>query len=124
MARAKQSDTVKVHYTGKLEDGTVFDSSAEREPLEFTIGTETVIPGFEDAVVGMKPGERKVESVPAGRAYGIFQEDLVQEIDRSRFPADGELSDPQGREPARSVVAGRRGERIAARRALGQAERE
>ena len=70
MAKVKNGDTVKVHYTGKLEDGTVFDSSESREPLEFTVGEGKVIPGFEQAVVGMSPGDSKTEKVPADQAFG------------------------------------------------------
>jgi len=66
MVQAKEGDTVKVHYTGKLEDGTVFDSSMDRDPLEFTIGSGQIIPGFERAVVGMEPGEKKTAIDPAG----------------------------------------------------------
>ena len=90
MAQAKHGDTVKVHYTGKLEDGTVFDSSENREPLEFTIGEGRVIPGFERAVVGMSPGESKTEKVPADQAFGPYREELVLEIDRQQIPADVE----------------------------------
>jgi len=86
MAKAKNGDTVKVHYTGKLEDGTVFDSSGSREPLEFTIGEGTVIPGFEQAVVGMSPGDSKSEKIPADQAFGPYREELVVDIDRERIP--------------------------------------
>ncbi len=77
MAKAKNGDAVKVHYTGKLEDGTVFDSSESREPLEFTLGEGKVIPGFEQAVVGMSPGDSKTEKVPADQAFGPYREDLT-----------------------------------------------
>jgi len=86
MAKAKKGDTVKVHYTGKLEDGTLFDSSENREPLEFTIGQGTVIPGFEQAVTGMSPGDSKTEKLAADQAFGPYREDLVVEIDRERIP--------------------------------------
>lgn len=95
MAEAKEKDKVRVHYTGKLEDGTVFDSSRERDPLEFTIGEERLIPGFEQAVVGMQPGETKVENVAAGEAYGPFRDELVQELSRKDFPDDITLSQGQ-----------------------------
>lgn len=91
MAQAKHGDTVKVHYTGKLEDGTVFDSSENREPLEFTIGEGKIIPGFEQAVIGMSPGESKTEKVPADQAFGPYREELVLEVDRQQIPADVEL---------------------------------
>jgi len=88
MAQAKHGDTVKVHYTGKLDDGTVFDSSAEREPLEFTIGQGNIIPGFEQAVVGMNLGDSKTEVIPIERAYGPYLEEMVVTIDRQQMPAD------------------------------------
>ena len=88
MSQAKQGDTVKVHYTGKLEDGTVFDSSLEDDPLEFTIGEGDLIPGFEQAIVGMEPGESKIEKIPSEQAYGPYAEEMVIEIDRSYMPAD------------------------------------
>jgi peptidylprolyl isomerase len=88
MSHAKQGDTVKVHYTGKLSDGTTFDSSASQDPLEFTLGAGEVIPGFESAVVGMAPGDRKVATVPADDAYGQYDEEMVMEVDRGQFPAN------------------------------------
>jgi peptidylprolyl isomerase len=88
MSQAKQGDTVKVHYTGKLDDGTVFDSSQEREPLEFTIGTGSIIPGFEQAVIGMSPGESKTEIIPNDRAYGPYLEEMVLQVERQQFPSD------------------------------------
>ncbi len=91
MVQAKHGDTVKVHYTGKLEDGTVFDSSENREPLEFTIGEGRIIPGFERALVGMSPGESKAEKVLADQAFGPYREELVLEVDRQRIPADVKL---------------------------------
>jgi peptidylprolyl isomerase len=87
MAQAKQGDTVKVHYTGTLADGTTFDSSAKDEPLEFTLGAGEVIPGFDLAVVGMSPGEHKTATVPADQAYGLYDEEQLMEVDRSQFPA-------------------------------------
>ena len=86
MAQAKHGDTVKVHYTGKLDDGTVFDTSIKRDPLQLTIGEGRVIPGFEQAVVGMKPGESKTAKVPADKAYGPHREEMVLEVDRNQFP--------------------------------------
>lgn len=91
MAQAKHGDTVKVYYTGKLKDGTSFDSSEDREPLEFTIGEKKIIPGFERAVVGMSPGESKTEKVPADQAFGPYREELILEVDRQQIPADVEL---------------------------------
>lgn len=88
MAQAKNGDTVKVHYTGKLDDGTVFDTSNNREPLQFTIGEGQLIPDFEQAVVGMNPGESKTIQIPSENAYGPHHEEMVMEVDRSQFPAD------------------------------------
>lgn len=90
MAQAKQGDTVKVHYTGKLDDGTVFDASAERDPLEFTIGEGEIIPGFEQAVVGMEPGETKTARISPEEAYGPHMDDMTLTVDRSQFPDDVE----------------------------------
>jgi len=88
MAQAKPGDTVKVHYTGKLEDGTAFDTSIGYDPLQFTIGENQVISGFEDAVVGMNPGESKTVKVPADKAYGPHREEMVVEVSRNQLPAD------------------------------------
>ena len=88
MSQAKQGDTVKVHYTGKLDDGTVFDSSIDREPLEFTIGSGSIIPGFEQAVIGMIPGESKTAVIPTDNAYGPYQEAMVLTIDRQQMPLE------------------------------------
>jgi peptidylprolyl isomerase len=92
MTQAKQGDTVKVHYTGKLADGSTFDSSAETEPLEFTLGTGQVIPGFEVAVVGMEPGDTKTTTIPADEAYGAYDDDMLLEVERAQFPSE---MDPQ-----------------------------
>lgn len=86
MTTAKQGDTVKVHYTGKLEDGTVFDSSTERDPLEFTIGTGMIIPGFEQAVLGMSPGESKTQVIAPDMAYGPYLQEMVVVVDRAQIP--------------------------------------
>ncbi|WP_119068474.1 FKBP-type peptidyl-prolyl cis-trans isomerase [Aggregatilinea lenta] len=86
MAEAKSSDTVRVHYTGRLEDGTVFDSSLEREPLEFTLGEGQVIPGFEEGVVGMNPGASKTIEIDVERAYGPYRDDMLLAVDRGQFP--------------------------------------
>jgi len=91
MAQAKSGDTVRVHYTGKLDDGTVFGSSVGREPLEFTIGEGQIIPGFEQAVIGMNEGESKTVRVTADQAYGPRREEMMVEIDRSQVPAGLEL---------------------------------
>jgi peptidylprolyl isomerase len=88
MAQAKTGDTVKVHYTGKLDDGTVFDSSADREPLEFKLGSGSIIPGFERAVLGMSLGESKTETIPTDDAYGPHLEEMVVVVDRQQMPAE------------------------------------
>ena len=88
MSKAKNGDTIKVHYTGKLGDGTVFDSSEGRDPLQFTLGENQVIPGFEEAIVGMETGETKSFDIPADQAYGERCDGMVMKIDRSQFPED------------------------------------
>ncbi len=86
MTGAQNGNTVKVHYTGKLKNGEIFDSSENREPLEFTIGQGQMIPGFEAAVIGMKPGETKAaEKIPADQAYA-YHEELVVEVNRDQLP--------------------------------------
>jgi peptidylprolyl isomerase len=92
MAQAKHGDTVKVHYTGKLSDGTVFDTSDGRDPLEFTVGQSQVIPGFERAVVGMDLGESRTAHIPAAQAYGARDERLVTQVSRQQIPDDVEMS--------------------------------
>jgi len=91
MASAKSGDTVKVHYSGTLSDGTVFDSSQDREPLEFTIGQNMVIPGFENGIVGMNEGDSREIPIPAAEAYGAYNENLVAAVPRSQVPAEMEL---------------------------------
>ncbi len=91
MDQVSQGDTVRVHYTGKLSDGTVFDSSEQRGPIEFTIGSGQIIPGFEEAVLGMAPGETKSASIPSDKAYGPFRDDMVQELPREEFPDSVEV---------------------------------
>ncbi|MEA1945016.1 MAG: peptidylprolyl isomerase [Euryarchaeota archaeon] len=90
MTQVEDGDTVMVHYTGKLEDGTVFDTTANRDPLQFRIGEGQIIPRFEQAMVGMEPGEAKTVEVPADEAYGPHREELVVVIDRSHIPVDTE----------------------------------
>jgi FKBP-type peptidyl-prolyl cis-trans isomerase 2 len=84
--KAKSGDTVKVDYTGKLSDGTVFDSSIGKQPLEFTLGAKQVIVGFENAVIGMKVGESKTVTIPVDEAYGRYRDDLVFTVNRSELP--------------------------------------
>ncbi len=93
MAQAKAGDTVQVHYTGKLKDGTIFDTSVNREPLEFTMGQGMMIPGFEAAVDGMEVGNSKVTTIPVEEAYGPASEDMLVEVERKEIPADIELQE-------------------------------
>ena len=86
MTKASSGDTVKVHYTGKLDDGTVFDSSRDREPLEFTLGGGQVIPGFEEAVRDMEAGEETAVTIPPEEAYGQRQDQAVIEVAREQLP--------------------------------------
>ena len=83
---------VKIHYTGTLDDGSQFDSSAGRDPLEFEMGTGMVIPGFEKGVEGMEIGEKKTIHIPAEEAYGERREDMIMQFERSQLP--------EGLEPA------------------------
>ncbi len=92
MQQAKRGDTVKIHYRGRLEDGTVFDSSEDGDPIEFKIGEGAVIPGFEDAVIGMSEGQKKTEHIEADRAYGQHRPDLVFTIDRGQLPNGTEVA--------------------------------
>ncbi len=86
MTQAKKGDTVRMHYKGTLDDGSVFDSSEGREPLEFTIGAGQIIPGLEQAVEGMGAGDEKTVTVPAAEAYGDYQEQARQGIPRDQIP--------------------------------------
>ncbi len=88
MSQAKTGDTVKIHYTGTLDDGTEFDSSSGREPFEFTLGGGQVIAGFDSAVDGMAAGDSKTVTIPAGEAYGERHDQLVQQVPRSSLPDD------------------------------------
>jgi peptidylprolyl isomerase len=88
MSQAKPGDTVKIHYTGTLDDGTEFDSSAGREPLEFKLGTGQVIPGFDKAVEGMAVGDEKSVNITPEDAYGPRQDQMLQEVPMSALPAE------------------------------------
>jgi peptidylprolyl isomerase len=88
MAHPQSGDTVKVHYTARLDDGRVFDSSKEREPLELTIGEGKPFPAFEDALTQMEPGEERTVKIPSDRAYGPHRPELVLAVDRTEFPSD------------------------------------
>ncbi|BCR05030.1 peptidyl-prolyl cis-trans isomerase [Desulfuromonas versatilis] len=91
MFQASEKDTVKVHYTGRLADGTVFDTSRDKKPLLFILGKKEVIPGFEEAVLGMVKGENKTVRIPAENAYGSHQAELVETLDRSLLPESLEV---------------------------------
>jgi peptidylprolyl isomerase len=86
LSTVKDGDTVKVHYTGKLNDGSVFDSSEDREPLEFTLGEGQLIPGFEDAVTGMEEGDSTTVNIPSDDAYGERRDDLELEVAKDELP--------------------------------------
>src|SRR6187402_2765645 len=88
MQQVKNGDTVKIHYHGKLTDGTTFDSSEGREPLEFEVGSGMVIPGFDAGVTGMAVGEKKTINIPADEAYGPKQEEMIMEFPKDKFPSD------------------------------------
>lgn len=85
---ASSGDTVRVHYTGTLTDGTRFDSSEGREPLEFTLGQGQVIPGFDAGVKGMEPGDTKTIQIPAEEAYGPRREEMVLQVSPDQFPEE------------------------------------
>jgi len=91
MTEANTGATVTIHYTGTLNDGREFDSSHGREPLTFTLGQGQVIPGFETAVMGLKPGEQKSFTIPCAEAYGEHRPELVNQVERSRIPEHIEL---------------------------------
>jgi peptidylprolyl isomerase len=86
MAQAKKGDTVQVHYTGKLVDGTVFDTSRERHPLQFTLGNGQVIAGFENAIAGMNIGESKTAVIPVEQGYGPRRDDMIVTVKRDTLP--------------------------------------
>ena len=88
MQQVKSGDTVKVHYSGRLSDGTTFDSSSGRDPLEFKVGSGQVIKGFDDGVTGMSVGDKRTVQIPVNDAYGPKDESMVVEFPRSNFPAD------------------------------------
>ena len=85
MSQAKDGDTVKVHYTGKLEDGSVFDSSKDRDPLEFKLGSQSVIVGFENGILGMEVGETKSITISPEDGYGPTRKELVSTVEKRLF---------------------------------------
>lgn len=91
MTEAKRGDNVKVHYTGTLEDGYVFDSSEGAEPLEFAVGSGQVIPGFDEAVIGMKVGESKTVNIPCEKAYGERNDEMIIQAPIDQIPPDLKL---------------------------------
>jgi peptidylprolyl isomerase len=91
MVQAKQGDTVRVHYTGTLPSGEEFDSSRNGDPLTFTLGAGTVIPGFDEAVAGMRVGEEKRVTIDAENAYGPRREELTLRVPREELPGDLKL---------------------------------
>ena len=88
MPQAKKGNKVRVHYTGRLDDGTQFDSSAGSDPLEFELGAGQVIPGFENAVTGMRPGDKETVTIPADEAYGPHRVEMVLKAPRREIPAE------------------------------------
>lgn len=90
MQQVKSGDTVKVHYSGRLTDGTTFDSSEGRDPLEFKVGNGDVIKGFDDGVAGMSIGEKKTVHIPADEAYGHKDDNRIVEFPKANFPPDME----------------------------------
>ncbi len=91
MQQVKKGDTVKVHYHGRLKTGETFDSSKDRQPLEFEVGSGSVIKGFDDGVTGMGIGEKKTINIPVEEAYGQKNPDMIIEMPKDRFPENMEL---------------------------------
>ncbi len=92
MEQIKNGDKIKIHYTGRLENGTVFDSSMEKEPIEVKVGEGKIISGLEEALVGMSTGETKTVKLKADEAYGPYRDDMVLTVNREELP---ENLDPQ-----------------------------
>jgi FKBP-type peptidyl-prolyl cis-trans isomerase 2 len=100
----KNGDTVKIHYHGRLSDGSVFDSSVGRQPLEFTVGSGSVIPGFDKGVQGMQIGDKKTIEIPFPEAYGPVDPNMIMEFPKSQLPPD--LQPEVGMELAMNDEAG------------------
>ncbi len=105
MKTIETNDQVTLHYKGTLSDGEQFDSSEGREPLSFKVGGGQVIPGFDEAVIGMKPEESKKFTIPADKAYGTVREDLIHKVERSSIPA--ELNPHEGQRLVSNLEDGR-----------------
>ncbi len=88
MIQVKENNTVKVHYTGKLSNGQIFDSSEGKEPLEFTLGQGQLIPGFEKGLIDMKLNEKKTITIVKEEAYGDQHQELIQEVQKSQLPSE------------------------------------
>ena len=86
MAKATSGDTVRIHYTGTLQDGTQFDSSVGREPLEFSLGAGQVVPGFDKAVDGMETGQTQTVTIPAAEAYGEVRDEMIIQVPSEQLP--------------------------------------
>ncbi len=88
---AKAGDRVRIHYVCRLADGSVFATTRNKEPKEFVIGTTAIIPGLQEAVIGMAPGDKKTVEIPPEKAYGPYHEEMTATIDRQMIPADLEI---------------------------------
>jgi FKBP-type peptidyl-prolyl cis-trans isomerase 2 len=115
MVQAKTGDTVKVHYTGKLDDGTIFDSSYNNKPIEFIIGNKKLIPDFEQAVLNMQKGEKKTITISSNKAYGPIRKELILKVERTKIPANinpkiGQIlkfqKEAEGKNPAEVIAFG------------------
>lgn len=113
MTHATAGNTVRIHYTGTLQDGSVFDSSEGRDPLEFQLGSGQIIPGLDRAIDGMAMGEQKTVTIPAAEAYGDYQPEAKQDVPREQIPDDIPLDEgtmlqmqtPDGRQVPVQVAA-------------------
>jgi FKBP-type peptidyl-prolyl cis-trans isomerase 2 len=91
MPRAKPGDTVKIHYVGRLDNDTVFDRSFRDQPLEITLGRRRVIPGLEEAVIGLEPGATRQVVIPPEKGFGQWRPDLIMKFDRQKVPPETDL---------------------------------
>ena len=91
MKQATAGDTVRVHYTGTLDNGTTFDTSADKDPMEVTLGSGQILPGVEDAILGMTEGDSKTVTLEAESAFGVHNPDLIQQVERARIPDEIDL---------------------------------